>query len=114
MRNSRCRRRPSLTLGHFRRYRAACACLLQFRSVRKLRASRPRLQRPGECFGGGTTVVAQRLKSDWLLFGTIVAMVGFGLVMVYSASSVTAELNPRISSSFYYAWHQLIWAGVSF
>jgi cell division protein FtsW len=58
--------------------------------------------------------MAQRLKSDWLLFGTIVAMVGFGLVMIYSASSVTAELNPRISSSFYYAWHQLIWACVSF
>jgi len=58
--------------------------------------------------------MAQRLKSDWLLFGTIVAMVGFGLVMIYSASSVTAELNPRISSSFYYAWHQLIWAAVSF
>jgi len=58
--------------------------------------------------------MAQRLKSDWLLFGTIVAMVGFGLVMIYSASSVVAELNPRINSSFYYAWHQLIWATVSF
>jgi cell division protein FtsW len=58
--------------------------------------------------------MAQRMKSDWLLFGTIVAMVGFGLVMIYSASSVTAELNPRINSSFYYAEHQLLWAAVSF
>ena len=58
--------------------------------------------------------MAQRLKSDWLLFGTVVAMVGFGLVMVYSASSVVAELNPRINSSLYYAWHQLVWAVVSF
>jgi cell division protein FtsW len=58
--------------------------------------------------------MAQRLKSDWLLFGTIVTMVGFGLVMVYSASSVVAQLNPRINSSFYYAEHQLIWAAVSF
>jgi cell division protein FtsW len=58
--------------------------------------------------------MAQQMKSDWLLFGTTVAMVGFGLVMIYSASSVTAELNPRINSSFYYAWHQLIWAAVSF
>jgi cell division protein FtsW len=58
--------------------------------------------------------VAQRMKSDWLLFGTVVAMVGFGLVMIYSASSVAAELNPRINSSFYYAGHQLVWAAVSF
>jgi cell division protein FtsW len=58
--------------------------------------------------------MAQRMKSDWLLFGTIVAMVGFGLVMIYSASSVTAELNPRINSSFYYAGHQLLWAAASF
>jgi cell division protein FtsW len=58
--------------------------------------------------------MAQRLKYDWLLFGTIVAMVGFGLVMVYSASSVVAQLNPHINSSFYYAEHQLIWAVVSF
>jgi cell division protein FtsW len=58
--------------------------------------------------------VAQRMKSDWMLFGTVVAMVGFGLVMIYSASSVVAELNPRINSSFYYAGHQLVWAAVSF
>jgi cell division protein FtsW len=58
--------------------------------------------------------VAQQLKSDWLLFGTVVAMVGAGLVMIYSASSVTAQLNPHINSSFYYAYHQLIWAAVSF
>ncbi|HUA18133.1 MAG TPA: putative peptidoglycan glycosyltransferase FtsW [Bryobacteraceae bacterium] len=58
--------------------------------------------------------MAQRLKTDWLLFSTIVALVGFGLIMIYSASSVTAELNPRINSSFYYAAHQLVWAVVSF
>jgi cell division protein FtsW len=57
--------------------------------------------------------VAQQLKSDWLLFGTVVAMVGAGLVMIYSASSVTAQLNPHINSSFYYAYHQLIWAAIS-
>ena len=37
--------------------------------------------------------VAQRLKTDWILFFTIVAMVCFGLVIVYSASSVMAELK---------------------
>src|SRR6202035_3519250 len=40
--------------------------------------------------------------------------VGFGLVMIYSASSVVAQLNPRIKSSFYFAAHQLVWAGLSF
>ena len=58
--------------------------------------------------------MAQQLKSDWLLFGTVVAMAGAGLVMVYSASSVVAQLNPRINSSYYYAAHQLVWAAVSF
>jgi cell division protein FtsW len=58
--------------------------------------------------------MAQQLKSDWLLFGTVVAMVGAGLVMVYSASSVTGELNKNIHSSLYYVEHQLVWAVVSF
>ena len=58
--------------------------------------------------------MAQQMKSDWLLFGTVVAMVGVGLVMVYSASSMVAQLNPRINSSYYYAEHQLVWAAVSF
>ncbi len=58
--------------------------------------------------------MAQRMKTDWLLFATAVAMVTFGIVMVYSASSVTSELNPRIRSSFHYASHQLFWAVLSF
>jgi len=58
--------------------------------------------------------VARRLNTDWLLFSTIVTMVGFGLVMVYSASSVVGLMNPRIQSSFYFAGHQLAWAAISF
>jgi len=58
--------------------------------------------------------MAQRLRTDWLLFGTIVAMVCFGLVMIYSASSVVAQLNPKIKSSIYFAAHQLVWAALSF
>jgi cell division protein FtsW len=58
--------------------------------------------------------MAQRLRTDWVLFGTIVSMVCFGLVMIYSASSVTAQLNPRIKSSIYFAAHQLVWAALSF
>jgi cell division protein FtsW len=58
--------------------------------------------------------MAQRLKTDWWLFSTIVAMAGFGLVMIYSASSVVAELNPRIHSSLYFASRQFAWAVLSF
>ena len=37
--------------------------------------------------------MAQRLKTDWILFVTTVVLVCFGLVMVYSASSIVAELK---------------------
>ena len=85
----------------------ACA---SYRPIRKFRAARPGLQRTGPRLGGRSTLMAQRLKSDWLLFSTVVIMVGFGLVMIYSASSVVAELNPRIKSSFHFVSHQLVWA----
>jgi cell division protein FtsW len=55
--------------------------------------------------------MAQRLKTDWILFTTVVLMVLFGALMVYSASSVTAEM--RQGSSYYYAWRQLLWIVVS-
>lgn len=58
--------------------------------------------------------MAQRLKTDWLLFSTVLAMVTFGIVMIYSASSVAAELNPKFQFSFHYAGHQLVWAVASF
>ena len=32
-----------------------------------------------------------RLKTDWILFLTILTMTSFGIVMVYSASSAAAE-----------------------
>jgi cell division protein FtsW len=51
--------------------------------------------------------VAQRLKTDWILFTTIVMMVLFGAVMVYSASSVVADI--RMGSSWYFAVRQLMW-----
>jgi cell division protein FtsW len=64
--------------------------------------------------------VAQRLKSDWVLFSTVVGMVTFGIVMVYSASSaasvapIAAQVNAKINSTFHYASRQLAWAIVSF
>lgn len=56
--------------------------------------------------------MAQRLKTDWILFFTIVAMVSFGLVMVYSSSSVVAEL--KFHSGTYFFIRQLGFAVLSF
>jgi cell division protein FtsW len=56
--------------------------------------------------------MALRLKTDWLLFTTIVVMVFFGSVMVYSASSVMAQL--RFDNTYYFIERQVFWvaAGV--
>jgi cell division protein FtsW len=56
--------------------------------------------------------MAQRVKTDWILFFAILLLVAFGLVMVYSASSVMAEL--RYQSSMYFITRQLAWAGIAF
>jgi len=42
--------------------------------------------------------MARFIKTDWVLFGTIVALVCFGLVMVYSSSSVMAEVKLKVTS----------------
>ena len=52
--------------------------------------------------------MAQWRRSDWVLFSTILVMVCFGLVMVYSASSVMAELKYKWSAHF--GVRQLAWA----
>src|SRR5438128_2274867 len=56
--------------------------------------------------------MAQRLKTDWVLFWTVVVMVCFGLVIVYSASSVMAEIKYR--STYYFILRQGAWAVASF
>jgi cell division protein FtsW len=56
--------------------------------------------------------MAQRLKTDWILFFTIVAMVVFGLTLVTSASSVMAEL--KYKATWYFVIRQAAWAVVSF
>ncbi|MBV9613353.1 MAG: FtsW/RodA/SpoVE family cell cycle protein [Acidobacteriaceae bacterium] len=53
--------------------------------------------------------MAQRLKTDWILFLTVLVMVCFGLVMVYSASSMIAELKYHLSSTYFFL-RQLGWA----
>jgi cell division protein FtsW len=55
--------------------------------------------------------MAQRVRTDWVLFYTIIAMVCFGLVMVYSSSSVMAEL--KYKSSTHFLVRQIGWAVLS-
>lgn len=57
--------------------------------------------------------MAQRLKTDWTLFLTILMMVCFGLVIVYSASSVAAELKYH-TTKYSFITRQLCWAVASF
>ena len=57
--------------------------------------------------------MAQRLKTDWILFLTVLCLVCSGLVMVYSASSLVAELKYHVSST-YFLLRQLEWAIFSF
>ena len=59
--------------------------------------------------------MAQRLKTDRILFGAVVALVSFGLVMIYSASSVHAwSPQPgaplQFRSIWYFTVRQLAWA----
>jgi len=56
--------------------------------------------------------MAQRVRTDWTLFFTVVIMVCFGLLMVYSASSVTADI--RFHSVSHFLVRQLGWAAISF
>jgi len=56
--------------------------------------------------------VAQQLRTDRVLFTTTVLMVCFGLVMVYSASSVMAGVKHQDSE--YYLLRQAGWAVVAF
>src|SRR4051812_31593826 len=53
-----------------------------------------------------------RLKTDWVLFFAIVGLVGFGLIMVYSASSVIGEV--KFGSPWHFFVRQILWAIASF
>ncbi|HEX4136901.1 MAG TPA: putative peptidoglycan glycosyltransferase FtsW [Bryobacteraceae bacterium] len=55
--------------------------------------------------------MAQRLKTDWILFSTVVLMVLFGALMIYSASSVVAQM--RMGASYYFLVRQLIWIAIA-
>lgn len=55
--------------------------------------------------------MAQTQKTDWALFGTTIAMAAFGLVILYSASSVIANL--KFGSSWHFVIRQGAWMAVS-
>jgi cell division protein FtsW len=57
--------------------------------------------------------MAQRLQTDWILFLTVTVLVCFGLVMVYSASSIVAELKFHVDTTHFFL-RQLGWAVYSF
>jgi cell division protein FtsW len=54
--------------------------------------------------------MAQRLETDWTLFGTVLTMVSFGLLILYSASSIAAKMDPRFGSTWHFMSRQLEWA----
>jgi cell division protein FtsW len=53
----------------------------------------------------------QRLKTDWILFATVLALVSFGVLILYSASSIMAQL--RYGSTWHFVVRQVIWAAVA-
>jgi cell division protein FtsW len=57
--------------------------------------------------------MSQRLKTDWILFSTVLVMISLGMVILYSASSIMARLDPRFGSSWHFVIRQLGWAVVA-
>jgi cell division protein FtsW len=55
--------------------------------------------------------LAARPKSpDFIIFSAIIALLGMGVIMVYSSSAVSAYVN--FNDSFYFLKRQLIWASL--
>jgi cell division protein FtsW len=50
-----------------------------------------------------------RAKTDWILFGAVLAMASFGMLMLYSASSMTGLWNPQSGSSLKFVARQAGW-----
>src|ERR1039457_1524880 len=56
--------------------------------------------------------MAQRLKTDWILFFTVLAMVFSGVLIVYSASAIMAQMGPN-HSAWHYVQRQAAWAAIA-
>jgi cell division protein FtsW len=57
--------------------------------------------------------MAQRLKTDWILFFTVLAMVSSGVLIVYSASSIMAQMSPNYHSAWYFLERQAAWGVIA-
>src|SRR5215510_1126725 len=57
--------------------------------------------------------MAQKLKTDWILFVTTLCMVTAGVLIVYSASSIMAQTDPRYHSAWHFVTRQAAWAVIS-
>jgi cell division protein FtsW len=57
--------------------------------------------------------MAQQLKTDWTLFVTVLVMVGAGILLVYSASSVMAQMSPVYHNSWYFVERQAVWGAIA-
>jgi cell division protein FtsW len=57
--------------------------------------------------------MAQRLKTDWILFFTVLAMVFSGVLIVYSASSIMAQMDPRYHSAWHFVERQAAWGVIA-
>jgi cell division protein FtsW len=56
--------------------------------------------------------MAQRLRTDWILFFTVLAMVFAGVLIVYSASAIMAQMGPN-HSAWFYVERQAAWAVIA-
>jgi cell division protein FtsW len=54
--------------------------------------------------------MSQRLKTDWILFATVMLLITVGLVILYSASSIMASVDARYGWDWYFVVRQLGWA----
>src|SRR3954454_14006993 len=57
--------------------------------------------------------MAQRLKTDWILFFTVLVMVSSGVLIVYSASSIMAQMDPRYHSAWHFVQRQAVWGVIA-
>src|SRR5215470_1135620 len=57
--------------------------------------------------------MAQKLKTDWILFITTLCMMTAGVLIVYSASSIMAQVDVRYHSTWYFVIRQATWAVIA-
>ena len=56
--------------------------------------------------------MAQQLKTDWILFFTVLAMVFSGVLIVYSASAIMAQMGSN-HNAWHYVQRQAVWAVIA-